>query len=268
MRIGNGGMDIFYIDESLDADTFALSAITIPFVRQVDGTWTIVWEDQFANVRDWRRRASKSLKVPVRKELKGQKLLSGRGRYNLGKNQFTHGEAAQVYRALLSDIGFLPDMSIITIVGNRQSNLFGHTRLEALVIALFQRMRMACLRSERIGLVFFDEGHGEYRKLYRKARVFLPTGSSRGGWGSGQTTRNMPLDNFTKDANIKESEHCFFIQLVDLVVHAAFLKIKAEQKTLTPWQEHLEVGTLYDAIPHQILNTNAAKRDPQGIVRL
>ena len=121
MRLGNGGMDIFYIDESMDASTFVLAAITIPFLRQVDGTWTAVWEDQFGNIRDWRRRASKNLKVPVRKELKGQKLLSGRGRYNLGKHQFTHTEAAQVYRALLTDIGFLPDLSVITVVGNRES---------------------------------------------------------------------------------------------------------------------------------------------------
>ena len=193
MRLGSGGMDIFYIDESLDASTFVISAITIPFLRQVDGTWTVVWEDQFANIRDWRRRASKNLKLPVRKELKGQKLLSGRGHYKLGKHQFTHDEAMGVYRSLLSDIGFLPDLSIITVVGNRDSKLYGHSRLEALVIALFQRMRMACVRSERIGLVFFDEGHGEYRKLYRKARVYLPTGSNRGDWGKGAASKNMPL---------------------------------------------------------------------------
>jgi hypothetical protein len=71
------------------------------------------------------------------------------------------------------------------------------------------------LRAERIGLVFFDEGHGEYRTLYRRARVFLSTGSERGDWGAGKGTKNLPLplDNFTKDANTKESEHCFFIQL-------------------------------------------------------
>ena len=268
MRLGNGGMDIFYIDESMDATTFVLAAITIPFLRQVDGTWTAVWEDQFGNIRDWRRRASKNLKVPVRKELKGQKLLSGRGRYNLGKHQFTHGEAAQVYRALLTDIGFLPDLSVITVVGNRDSKLYGHSRLEALVIALFQRMRMACLTADRLGLVFFDQGHGEYRKLYRKARVYLPTGSNRGDWGKGTVSKNLPLDNFTKDANIKESEHCFFIQLADLISHAAFLKVKTEQKTLTPWQEHLDVGTLYDVIPTRVLNTKSTRKDPQGIVRL
>ena len=124
------------------------------------------------------------------------------------------------------------------------------------------------MRAERIGLVFFDEGHGEYRTLYRRARAFLSTGSERGDWGAGKGTKNLPLDNFTKDANTKESEHCFFIQLADLLSHAAFLQVKAEQKALTPWQEHLAVATLYDAIPHLVLNTNAAQKDPQGIVRL
>ena len=104
--------------------------------------------------------------------------------------------------------------------------------------------------------------------MYRRARAFLSTGSERGDWGAGKGTKNLPLDNFTKDANTKESEHCFFIQLADLLSHAAFLQVKAEQKALTPWQEHLAVATLYDAIPHLVLNTNAAQKDPQGIVRL
>jgi len=72
--------------------------------------------------------------------------------------------------------------------------------LEVLLYALLQRMRTACNRSRRNGIVFFDEGHGEYRKLYRRARVFLPTGSMFGGWRGGAQTQNMPLDNFTKDS--------------------------------------------------------------------
>jgi len=268
MRLENGGIDIFYVDESMDRDTFAMSAVPIPFLREVEGTWTIVWEDHFENVRDWRRRAKTAHGLPVRKELKGSKLAGGRGRFKHGKHQFPRAQAAGVLRSMLADLGFLQPAGIITVVGDRGSNLYGHGRLEALLFALLQRMRTACERTNRRGLVFFDEGHGEYRKLYRKARVFLPTGSSQGGWPSGRFTQNLPLDNFTKDANIKQSQHCFFTQLADLVAYAAFLKVKGERNQLEPWQGALGLGALYDAIPQAALNTNASRRDPQGIVRL
>ena len=110
------------------------------------------------------------------KELHGENLLSGRGWYRQGKHQFTMGEANKVYRALLSEIGFLPDVSIITVAGAKGSSLFGHHGLEAAVIALFQRMGMACIRSRRSAFVFLDEGRGEYPGLYMKARVYFPTG--------------------------------------------------------------------------------------------
>jgi hypothetical protein len=268
MRLERGGIDIFYVDESMDANVFAISSVAIPFLRLVDGTWTFVWEDQFKNIRDWRRRLSKERGLPVRKELKGQKLASGRGRYKLGRHQFTRGEASGIYRTMLGDTDYLPESSIITVVGTRTSNLYGHSRLEALVVALLQRMRRACVAGHRTGLVFFDEGHGEYRKLYRKAKVYLPTGSDRGGWAAGALSKNLPLDNFTKDANIKQSEHSFFIQLADAVSYAAFLKLKGETRSLEPWQEALGLNQLYDAIPMRVLNTSASRQDRQGIVRL
>jgi len=267
MRLEQGGIDVYYVDESMDGGAIALAAVAIPFLRLVDNTWTLVWEDQFQNIRDWRRRARMATTIPVAKELKGEKLLSGRGRYKNGLHQFDRPEAAAAYRALLSDIAFLPDLSITTVIGTPASVLFGHRSLEALVIALFQRMRRTSHEQSRNGMVFFDQGHGEYRKLYRKARVYLPTGSRLGHWGLGRASVNLPLDNFTKDANIKESEHSFFIQLADLVAHAAFLKLKGEQARLTPWQAQLAADTLYDVIPLNALNTRAS-RDAQGIVRL
>jgi len=268
VRLADGGVDIYYIDESGDRDVFVMAAVAVPFLRNVEGTWTIVWEDQFKNIRDWRRRISRAHEIPVRKELHGNKLASGRGRYVRGKQQFTRGRAAQVYRSILGDLNYLPEFSIIGVVGDRESNLYGHTKLEAVLYALLQRMRTACAKSSRQGLVFFDQGHGEYRKLYRKARRFLPTGSAYGQWNESGASRNLPLDNFTKDANIKESEHSFFVQLADLLSYALFLKRKGEMDSLADWQVEHQLASLYDAVPIRVINTWASRRDGQGIVRL
>jgi hypothetical protein len=110
MRLGTGGIDVYYVYESMDPSAFVICGIAIPFLRNVEGTWTIVWEDHFENVRDWRRRALARDQLPVRKELKASKLLSGRGRYKQGRHQYTHGEAAGVCRSLLGDLGFLQDL--------------------------------------------------------------------------------------------------------------------------------------------------------------
>lgn len=268
MQLESGGIDVYYIDESMDADTFAMSAVPIPLLRCVEGSWTFTWENQFQRIRDWRRRASALYGLPVRSELKGSKLASGRGRYRSGEHQFSREQAATVLRSMLSDLSFLQAGGIITVIGDRNSRLYGHSRLEALLFALLQRMRTACARSQRRGLVFFDEGHGEYRTLYRKARVYLPTGSHQGAWRSGSSTRNIPLDNFTKDANFKQSQHCFFTQLADIISYAAFLKAKSARGRLVDWQQACDLGTLYDSIPTNTLNLMASRRDPQGIVRL
>ena len=116
MRLGEGGIDVFYIDESGDRDVFVMSAIAIPFLRDIESTWTIVWEDQYRNIRDWRRRMSRNHEIPVKKELHGNKFASGRGRYRAGKHQFRRSQAISTYRTILGDLGFLPNSSIITVI--------------------------------------------------------------------------------------------------------------------------------------------------------
>jgi hypothetical protein len=268
VRLPAGGIDIFYIDESTDRDLFVMSAVTIPFLRQVEGLWTVVWENHLNDIQDWRRRLSRDHGIPVRKELKGGKLAAGRGRYLLGQHQLQRPAAAIAYVAALADTAWLPSRSIITAAGTPSTTLYGHGRLEAVLYALLQRMRTACDKNHRLGMVFFDEGHSEYRQLYRKARVCLPTGSRTGDWGGGVPRRNLPLDNFVKDANIKESEHSHFIQLADLLSYAALLKLRGERSALTDWQHALGLGRLYDIVPVQALNIFASTADPQGLVRL
>jgi hypothetical protein len=261
-----GGIDVFYIDESGDSDVYAITALAIPFLRRTALVWRIAWPGNFDAVKDWRKYIKNTHGIPMRKELHGHKFASGRGHYRLGKQQFSQKAAAAVYRDLLSRLSFLPDASIISVVGTNNSQLYGQTKLEAMLYALLQRMRTACVKARRNGLVFFDEGHGEYRKLYRRSLHYLPTGSMYGGWPG--ATINLPLDNFTKDGNEKDSKHSYYIQLADMIAYALFLKIKGERGGLTPWQGVNHLETLYDQIPISKLNLKASTKDPQGIVRL
>lgn len=269
MRLRPGGIDIFYIDESNDGHLYVMTAIAIPFVRSTNGIWHIVWPDYLDAAKAWRKRIKTTLQVPTNKELHGVKLASGRGNYLQGQYQFDRPRAGAVYRRILEMVDFVPEASIITVASYRGGRpLYGASRLEAALHALFQRMRKQCLERFANAIVFFDAGHPEYRKLYRKAQVYLPTGSALGSWHGGIFSKNLPLDMFTKDANDKISKHCHFTQLADLIAYAAFLKLKGEHQLLAPWQAQYSLNNLYDSLPTALVNHAASRRFPDGIVRL
>jgi hypothetical protein len=271
MRLRSGGMDVFYIDESTDSQIYVVTAVAVPFLRERRGMWHIVWPDYLDAAKDWRRRVRDTLQIPMNKELHGVKLASGRGHYFKGKYQFDRPKAGAAYRQLLRLANFLPDESVLTIASTKGGRpLYGMTRLEAALHALFQRMRQQCNSRNTNAIAFFDEGHDEYRKLYRRALVYLPTGSQviGVGWGGGEITANYPLSMFTKDGNSKSSKYCHFTQLADLIAYSAFLKVKSENGTLTDWQQKYILDNLYDQFPKNSINCQASRRFPDGIVRL
>lgn len=268
MHLRPGGLDVFYIDESHDGNHYVVTAVRVPFLRNIENTWNIVWPSHLEKAKAWRRRIKEQLNIPRAKELHGVKLASCRGQFLHGKFNFKYRQAAQVYGEILKTIDFLPDEGIMSVAATKGQPLYGHHRLEAAMYALFQRMRRKCIADRTNAITFFDQGHPEYRRLYRMAQVHLPTGSAVGRWPTGATA-NMPMDMFTKDGNDKDSKHCYFTQTADLIAYAAFLKIKGERGELTDWQAAYGMNVLYDDIPRAKINTKVSSASPRdGIVRL
>ncbi len=74
---------------------------------------------------------------------------------------------------------------------------------------------------------------------------------------------------FLEDGNEKNSKHCFFTQLADLIAYSAFLKVKEENGDLEPWQSQVSAGNIYESLPKQMLNIRASNFRPKdAIVRL
>jgi hypothetical protein len=269
MILRSNGIDIYYIDESHDSQDYVVTAVAVPMLRPLAASfWQITWPDYFEAAKNWRKVIAQNQRLPRKKELHASKLLRGEGQFLDGKHQLKRQDAVNAYRQILSGLGFLPDGSIFSVAAKKGMALYGNTRLEAAMHALFQRMRRQCQARNVNAIAFFDEGHPEYRKLYRKAQVYLQTGSSLGAWHSG-ATRNLPLDMFFKDANEKKSHLCLFTQIADLVAYAAFLKVKAAAGRLASWQQALNAGDIYSSIPIAALNTSVQNRAPKdGIVRL
>jgi hypothetical protein len=222
-----------------------------------------VWPEYIEAAKAWRGRLRDRFKIPPGKELHGVKLAKGRGAYKYGKHQFGPIESVSIYKGVLSEMTFLPASSIFTVVGERGTMLYGEERLARVMNALFQRMRMQCRARNVNAMVFFDEGHPEYRSLYRKAQKVLLTGSS-----VSLATRNLPLDMFVKDGNEKKSAFCHFTQIADLVAYAAFSRVKLE-RNMGDEDEAAKLATIYSSLQIKFINTNVSKGNPSdGIVRL
>lgn len=256
----SGGIDIFYIDESNDKTLFAVTAIAIPFMRFVNERWEIVWPNYLTGAKAWRGAIADELKIPRTKELHAWKLVSARGNYLYGSRQLKKANAMTTYRRILSLADFVPDESVITVVGSRGPQMYGHERLERVMYALFQRMRRQCVERKCNAMAYFDQGHNEYRKLYRKAQLHLLTGSRFGA------PRNLPLDMFVKDGNEKNSKHCLFTQLADLISYAALARVRHEKGVMEQTQQDIGLQYLYDGLPKRVKNLKAGGAD--GIVRI
>jgi hypothetical protein len=266
MLLPYGGIDVWYVDESSDNRYVAACAVSVPFLRRdTNGLWHVVWGDEFKKVQAFRLNLRAQHGVPARKELHALNLASGRGSYRgKGKPRFGKRAGASVYLWTLQNLNFLQPTSIISVVAQRGKKLYGYGELEAVMYALFQRMQRQSDTTGRVGFTFFDQGHAEFRTLYRRARVHLPTGSALGGWASG-LSKNIPMSSFVKDGNEQDSRHSLYVQIADLVTYAALLRIRKRYGGLTPWQTRFGLGDAYDAIPVQVCNLRAAPAEPRGV---
>lgn len=259
------GLTTFYADESDDKSVYVIACVAVPTLVHKSGAVENRWSDYYQKVRDWRQMLKAQHNIPVAKELKGSKLATGRNRYDGGANSIQNQAAYNAYSNALQSLSFLPDGSVFSVCAPRSYKLFGYTRLEAALYAMFQRMERQLTSKNRFGLIFFDEGHAEYRTLFRKACAYLPTGSRLGQWASGATTKNIPFAHAIKDANFKDSKQSHFIQIADLVAYATLLKAKKLAGALSPREATLGLGDIHDHIPRQILNTRVQTGGIDGI---
>jgi hypothetical protein len=273
-HLGLRGLSTFYADESDDKQTFVMAVVCIPTLTRLDDDalgiqhMRMDWDAYLNAAKQWRGKLKETFNVPRSKELKGSKIATGRNRYDGDKNPIYGYRAIQLYRFALESLAFLPDKSVFSVCAPRGYKIYGHTRLEAAMYVALQRMQRQMEAENRTALLFFDEGHAEYRDMYRRACVHLPTGSNMGAWASGAKTKNIPLTSVVKDANFKDSKKSYFVQIADLVAYATLLKARKEAGTLSEKEIRLGSGDLHDAIPRRILNDRVDGQTSDGIKRL
>lgn len=265
MELSPGGIDLFYLDESELYPLYVITAVRVPFLRPENGTWKFVWSDYLNKAVEWRRGLSERHNVRFREELHANKILSHQGLYKKGRQNLRPDEAVALCKDALKTVNFLPPASIITAFADEEKQLFGERRGKAAMLALFQRIRNQCNANSVNGIMLFDDGRPEYISFYRRATKWLPTGSMYGGWDSGSTA-NFALDMFPKDANVKASKFSLFLQIADLVVYSARLKLMRERELLNAKRVLRGHGGIYDSLDGATINKAATNKRKDGIV--
>ena len=266
MDLAPNGIDLFYIDEFERHPLSVASCVRIPFLKpKQGGGWEFVWSRYLDEATDWRRDLSANHFIRFREELHGYQILGRKGQYHKTWRNLTHHEAVALYHDALNTLTWLPDKSIMSIYATDKSELMGHKGIFAGLFGLFQRIRNQCATHTN-GMVFFDEGHKSYIRLYRMAQKYLPTGSKFGGWEGGVLTKNLPLTMFPKDANIKCSDLSYFLQVADLVAYSVRLKLENERGHLAAKRIARGHDALYDLIPRSKLNIAATMKRKDAIV--
>lgn len=260
-------LSTFYADESDNKEFYVIACVNIPTV-DAKGWGSVEWQRYYDATVAWRRDIKAKFNVPIKKELKGSKIATGRNSYDGGKGRIYGPPAFELYKHALATLDFLPDASVFSVASQKGYQLFGHTRLEATLYAMFQRMQSQCKAKGHVSLIFFDEGHMEYRTMFRRACTHLPTGSMQGAWGGGAATKNIPFDRAIKDVNFKDSKQSSFVQIADLIAYATLLKMKKEANTLSDREKQLGFGDIFQSIPKAILNTMVDLSTRDGIKRL
>jgi hypothetical protein len=266
MDLAPNGIDVFYIDESERHPLSVASSVRIPFLRPKENGWEFVWDKYLDEATNWRRKLSSAHAIRFREELHGYKILRNQGLYLKTWRNLSPTQATALYKDALANLTWLPNGAIMSSFGTDLSQLMGHKGIAACLLGLFQRIRNDCHHRKINGLMFFDEGHTSYIRLYRMAQKYLPTGSSLGGWQGGKRTKNLPLSMFPKDANTKISDLSYFTQIADLVSYAARLKVEHERGQLAAKRVGREHHLVYDSIPRAQLNTLATFKRNDAIV--
>jgi hypothetical protein len=135
-----GGIDIFYLDESARHPNFFVTGVRVPFLRKLSGNWTFVWEETHDAADKWRRALSRKHHIKFRNELHAHEILGRKGLLHRDNRNLSVDEAYGLYRDALESLAFLQTTSILTVSASTNSQIAGSRGMEACLHAMFQRI--------------------------------------------------------------------------------------------------------------------------------
>jgi hypothetical protein len=246
-------VEIAYIDESYDANAFAMSALIIP----VHG-----WRDAFSHLQAYRKYLKGKHGIFSGKEFHATDFVAGRGR--IGPAVVPKGLRAEIFKEYLLVHTQIAGAAVIS--GIRPLDGRPHTSVHSKAFSRIQeRLQRRCVDLNSHALIIADEGRAvELQKVARRSRVWNPVGSQFGAWEDGSAFKNIPNERLVEDPVFKASHQSYFLQSADFI---AFALLKSE----VPPTQHVKkygLASAYELL-EPICVKEASRKDPRrlGIVR-
>ncbi len=238
-------MYLVYIDEAMEQNFCAISALAIPHDK---------WDDSLQMIKAFRRSLRDRYGIYVRKELHAWRLVSGRGR--IAPKPIPKGLRCFIYREILKLVTELPGVMLFNATGSKKHEDVAFERL-------LNRIQRNAEGKGTHALLLCDEGKEHlYPSISRQRRVHNPIPSQFGGWGAtGATTKQIPTKRIIEDPVFLRSDRSYFVQLADCCAYA-LLRRECQLPAKNAYNLHLAFNIL-----DPILVRKAFKADPHGIIR-
>jgi hypothetical protein len=238
-------MHLVYVDDSKDEKSICFSAIIIPAHR---------WLEAFNYLVAVRREMKRAPGVYTRLELHATDWLGGRG--NVAPTTITRTDRVSLFNYFLDRIVELPEVQILNAHSMRANE-------DELFERLVQRIENNAKKKDSRAIIISDEGKN-YDHLTRKMRRFNYIPSSKGDWGDGSTSKNMPAERILEDIVYRDSKRSYFIQAADFCAYS-LLRFEA------PTERAIRMGFDQSFMRlEKVLIKQAYRADPRklGIIRV
>lgn len=244
-------MELCYIDESYDANRFAMSAVIVP---------DHAWADCFQTIKSFRKGLKISDGVFVNKELHSTDFVAGRGQ--IAPGVISKHRRCEIFREVLDMVADLPGCALMN---GCWEGAKPHDAHRIALDRIVNRLQRRCVEGDDQVILFIDRGReNEIRKTTRRMHVFNRIPSQYGQWGSGQLTKNITVDRILEDPIFKDSRESYFLQIADFV---AFALLKSESPP-TPHVQRYNLHTAFDLLSSVcIVKAHAADPRHLGIIR-
>lgn len=174
------------------------------------------WADAHEKTVQFRKTVRDSFGVPVRSELKANYLLRSSG--TLKHLDLSPSQRSLIYRYHFRHLDRLGGLAFAVVIDKTMGWLSPQACREQAWKLMIERLETHSRKTGQQVMVFHDMGENDLvRRTIRRSRKFLPVGNHYGG---GYTVRQA--DRIIEDPVPRDSAHCYFIQMADLIAYAGF----------------------------------------------
>lgn len=249
-------MRLYYLDERESARYYVRSAL---------GVDAGCWNDLFRDVRTWRHELRRRYHIPPAVELLPSDLLGLWEEPGGDRDGWVSpDEGADIFRGglrLLEEAARRSDgVELINVCLEKG----GRGRTDEVSLGrLLTRINTSAAGAGRHAFLIFDQVHEEpITRLYRRLRVHNPIPSRFETWEDGSATRNIPLARVIGGPAFRSAEDDYLLQLAGFAACALLL----QEQGARAGGEARAVARSFSILNH-VLNREASRRDPQGVVR-